>query len=323
MADNPPALRYPTDIATDHADWVLFEFFDYTPPFQADAGKAGEANTAAGFISEYNAGFVNEKKETILKKANGYNSIALYMPEDIAANYSQNWSGREFHPIAAAALRSSGQMFGDVAAAAKKGGLAGASAAATTGIGTMVNSLTNQALGGIGGTMKSLTAGAISNAINSSGFAGGLTPNDVLASQGGQILNPNTEVLYQGPQLRNFAFNYKMVARNEQESKNIQQICQTFKRASLPRAQGGGEKNLIGVPHIVKFTFKHKSEENKWIAQYKPCAIGSVNITYTPDGTWATYRDGSPVAIILQLQFQELKLIFEDDISADLTKSGY
>jgi hypothetical protein len=320
MADNNPILRYPEDIAYDHADWVKFEFFNYMPPFKADAGKKGEPNTAAALIAEYNASVTGLQP---LEKANGYPSIAMYMPEDVASNYSQNWGGREFHPIAAAALRSSGQMFGDVADAAKKGGLAGASAAATTGIGTMVNSLTNQALGGVGGTMKTLTAGAISNALNSSGFAGGITANDVLASQGGSILNPNTEVLYQGPQLRNFAFNYKMVARNEKESNNIREICQAFKRASLPRALGEGEKNLIGVPHIVKFTFKHKSEDNKWIAQYKHCAIGSVNITYTPDGTWATYRDGSPVAIILQLQFQELKLIFENEISADPTKSGY
>ena len=189
----------------------------------------------------------------------------------------------------------------------------------------MVKNLTNEALGGISGTMKSLTAGVIADAMNRSSFAGGLTANDVLASQGGQILNPNTEVLYQGPQLRNFAFTYKMVARNEPESRNIQRICQMFKRASLPRAQGNGDKNLIGVPRIVKFTFKHKSEENKWIAQYKHCAIGSVNITYTPDGTWATYRDGSPVAIILQLQFQELKLIFEDevDLTNDKSFGGY
>ena len=317
MADNNPILRYPADIAYDHADWVLFEFYDYLPPFKTASDTA--KNTPEALIAEYN----NSVKSAPLAKAKGYEPIAMYMPEDVAANYSQNWNGREFHPIAAAALSASGEVFGKVEAGAKSGGLAGATTAAIGGAEGMVNRLTDKAFGGISGTMKTLTAGVIANAINRSSFAGGLTANDVLASQGGQILNPNTEVLYQGPQLRSFAFNYKMVARNEPESRNIQRICQMFKRASLPRALGSGEKNLIGVPHIVKFTFKHKSEENKWIAQYKPCAIGSVNITYTPDGTWATYRDGSPVAIILQLQFQELKLIFEDDISADLTKSGY
>ena len=54
---------------------------------------------------------------------------------------------------------------------------------------------------------------------------------------------------------------------------------------------------------------------NKKLAQYKPCAMTRVQVNYTPDGTYATYQDGSPVAIELQLGFMETKLIFAEEIS--------
>ena len=53
---------------------------------------------------------------------------------------------------------------------------------------------------------------------------------------------------------------------------------------------------------------------NPFITQFKPCAITNVNINYTADGTYATYADGSPVATMLQVQFKELKLVFEQEV---------
>ena len=51
-----------------------------------------------------------------------------------------------------------------------------------------------------------------------------------------------------------------------------------------------------------------------WLAQYKPCAISNVVVNYTPDNTYATYNDGSPVATEIRLNFQETKLIFRDEV---------
>jgi hypothetical protein len=44
------------------------------------------------------------------------------------------------------------------------------------------------------------------------------------------------------------------------------------------------------------------------------CAITQVDINYTPDGTYATYEDGSMVAIELSVAFQESKLIFSSEV---------
>ena len=68
------------------------------------------------------------------------------------------------------------------------------------------------------------------------------------------------------------------------------------------------------VPNLCKFTFMKGEETKKQLIQFKPCAISRVAVNYTPDGTYATYSDGSPIAIELQLSFVETKVLFKKDI---------
>ena len=57
------------------------------------------------------------------------------------------------------------------------------------------------------------------------------------------------------------------------------------------------------------------------LVQFKPCAISNVEVTYTPDGTFATYSDGAPVAVELRLSFMETKVVFAQEIK-DFNPSG-
>ena len=56
---------------------------------------------------------------------------------------------------------------------------------------------------------------------------------------------------------------------------------------------------------------------NEYVTQYKPCAITGVEINHTPDGAWAAYKGGAPVATELKIAFKELKLIFSQEIATD------
>tara|TARA_B100001996_G_scaffold233754_1_gene180462 strand:- start:226 stop:591 length:366 start_codon:yes stop_codon:yes gene_type:complete len=73
-------------------------------------------------------------------------------------------------------------------------------------------------------------------------------------------------------------------------------------------------ENFIRVPHMCKFTFMKGNKPHGWLTQFKPCAISNVVVNYTPDNTYATYSDGSPVATEIRLNFQESKLIFADEV---------
>ena len=56
------------------------------------------------------------------------------------------------------------------------------------------------------------------------------------------------------------------------------------------------------------------SKPHAYLTQFKPCAMSSVTVNFTPDNTYATYSDGSPVATEIRLNFQETKLIFRDEV---------
>ena len=56
-----------------------------------------------------------------------------------------------------------------------------------------------------------------------------LNADTVLARKGGTVLNPNAEMLFQGPVLRDFSFKYRMVARSKDEGKSIRNIIKFLK----------------------------------------------------------------------------------------------
>ena len=127
-----------------------------------------------------------------------------------------------------------------------------------------------------------------------------------------------------------------MVPQSQKEADNILKICQLFRKSASPSygiedaiadfsfdkdkgfdKSGADQKgvNYIHVPKLCKFTFMTGGGVNKKIAQYKPCAMTRVDVNYTPDGTYATYSDGTPVAITLSVSFMETKLVFANEIN--------
>ena len=56
------------------------------------------------------------------------------------------------------------------------------------------------------------------------------------------------------------------------------------------------------------------SSEHEGLPRFKMCAITQVDVNYTPDGAYATYFDGQPVAIQLSISFQETKMVFAEEI---------
>jgi hypothetical protein len=288
-------ISYPSDLKENHADYVQFKFYDYLAPYQGATAGGGK-----GYVNNYNGPFAKGVLgEGGLSPANQYPVISLYLPEDLSTSYAATWGGRQFGPLAGLGLSAAGAVMnaGDEGAAKRE-----------------AEHFAQQVPGMVQGAIPYIGARLVSEAMNRiPGMGGNVQANDILASTRGEILNPNTEVLYQGPELRTFNLNFKMVARNKPESVAIKTICDTFKKASLPAGKSN-TPNLIGVPKIVKVTFKHKSADHPYLTQYKCAAIGNVSINYTPDGAWASYVTGAPVAVTLGLQFAELKLVYSEDI---------
>ena len=290
------SLRYPKDAAMQSgSDYVLFEFYEYQPPFQ-NINK-GAARAGGSALSVYNQSATDAK----LYEKTSLQSVILYMPEDVSTGYKANWSGKAFSNLGRDALATAGS--GDFGEAMQN---------AMTGIGDAFN----QAIPNAGAKVIQEVIGKITGE--------SLEPNDIFAATRGVILNPNVELLFSGIDLRNFQLNYKLVPRSAPEAETIKQIVNVFRKAMLPKFAKGDElifsgenntaNNYIKVPNVCKVTFMQGSSPNKNVAQYKMCAITQVDVNYTPDGTYATYDDGNMVAIGLSLAFQETKLVFAEEV---------
>jgi len=293
-------LRYPDDMVASNTDYVFFQFGKYDPPFSKDT-------TGLNGLNAYNKSSTDFKPIAI--GSNKSLGIILPMPQDIGTELKGNWEAKSFSRV------------GKTAIAALAGDL----------------SKVGPTFGDVKGNIDAILAALKVAGLNKTPGAGGnVTMNDYTGSTQGIILNPNAETLYGSPDLREIGMTFKLVPRDETESKRLYEIYQTFRSAASPTFGADGDykyndnnnnksisgENFIRVPHLCQFTFMKGDKAHPYIIQYKPCAITRVQVNYTPDGTYATYDDGAPVALELQLGFQETKLIYSTEISNTFNEKG-
>jgi len=137
--------------------------------------------------------------------------------------------------------------------------------------------------------------------------------NNILPRLYGAILNPNVELLFEGPSLRPFNFTFKLNARSKPEADQIKKIIRFFKQGMAPqRAQ---TSLFLKAPHVFEIAYKFKEKDHPGLNKIKgKCALQSFNVDYTPEGTYMAYdEDGTMVSYLLQMQFVELEPVYEDD----------
>ena len=149
------------------------------------------------------------------------------------------------------------------------------------------------------------------------GFAFGtdLDADTYLARSGGRVLNPNAEMLFQGPVIRDFSFSFLMIARNEKEGREIRRIIRFLKLGMAPKFRN---TTYLKNPDIFTLQYKSGKGENdvlNTVNRFNPggLALTTMAVDYAPNGYWSAYRDSQPVAIKMDLSFTELRPIYEQD----------
>ena len=179
----------------------------------------------------------------------------------------------------------------------------------------------NTLLGGLGEGGSSLgkqvesalsdegTSAAIANLLTS--LTIGTSPNQLLARTQGAIFNNNLSLLFNGPTLRPFSFNFNVSPRDQKESIEVQKIIRMFKQSSaVQRTQNG---LYLGTPHVFRLEFLSGGQPHKFLPRIKECALLTFSTNYMPNNTYMTYENSSMVAYNLQFQFREIDPIFNDD----------
>ncbi len=149
---------------------------------------------------------------------------------------------------------------------------------------------------------------ALSTAI--AGAASG-TGAQLLQRTEGAIINPNMELLFKDPGLRDFNFSYKFTPRSYQEAQTIIKIIRFFKEGMAVKKS---PSNLfLKAPNTWRLAYKHRGQDHKYLNKFKECAMKSFTVDYTPDGNYATFDDGVMTAYNITLGFGELEPIFAND----------
>ena len=145
----------------------------------------------------------------------------------------------------------------------------------------------------------------------------GSNENALFSRTQGTILNPNLELIFNGPSLRPFTFQFKMSPRSKGEAETILKIIRFFKQGMAPIREES--RLFLKTPHTFKIKYLQlgSQEESKFLNKFKECALLSCSVQYTPEGNYAPYEDGAMSSYQMSLQFKELEPVFNDDYGSD------
>ena len=138
-------------------------------------------------------------------------------------------------------------------------------------------------VGGNSGEVKDALAQTIAGAATGDNKA-------LMQRTSGQVINPNMELLFGGPALRDFSFSFNFTARSAEEGKTILKIIRFFKQGMAPIKS---TSNLfLKSPNTWKLEYKNGNKTHKALNRFKECALKTCSLQYTPDGNYATFEDG-------------------------------
>ena len=270
-------VKYPLDLQANFQDCIKFAIIEYKP---AGLGAQKSNGRVLNIVQTKTGGQVGDRK--IL------GTITLPIPGGISDANTVSWQQDTLNTIE--------KGFANVAQGLiTKGGDGGTEAAK--------QSISEATAGGTGAA----------EAVTTSKFTEMATGVNVLGRKYGAVDNPNMELLFSGPSLRSFSFTFKLSPRSEGEAIAVKTIIRSFKQAmSAKRTES---TLLLKSPFTFAISYISGDKQHPYLNKFKECALTNCSVNYTPYGTYMTYagKEKSMVAYELQLQFQELEPLFDDE----------
>ena len=164
------------------------------------------------------------------------------------------------------------------------------------------------------------TQNAIRNAISGAAInqlGGNVSMSSIISRTTGQVLNSNLELLFGGVNLRSFPFSVTFTPRYYEEMMEVKQIIRQLKSSMNAKGKtmsaGSASGAFLKSPDVFSLRYLHNGQDHPFLNQFKMCALTGMSVNYTNAGTYASYGDGSPVSIRLNMTFKELNPIYSED----------
>jgi hypothetical protein len=197
-------------------------------------------------------------------------------------------------------------------------------------------------IGGVGNMIAPTVTAAASTV---AGYAGA-----GMRLMGKGTINPKVDLLYGNTQLRGFQFDYFMAPQSEAETQTLDKIVRTLRKYSSPEITAlppgfEGATNFLGgnfgsasgqssqlqsglwfIPpaeflvtfHTVQPNAENNAQisekENPYLPKIGRCVLSRVDVNYTQQGSYSTFKNGSPTSLFLTLVFNEMRVISQADI---------
>ena len=324
----PPVLRYPLanlDAVKEEFgigyDYIKIKVVDYVPSLSQEAlGKGNDPlsfskNTDTATRIEKLLTFSNSSTDRYNQNSKALAYVVLPMQptgSGLGESNSVSWGQDSFNILQLVAASFVNSYFNDTA---EKGFISAGKDAFMD----IINSF---------GSVKNATLASTQEiAALLAGFA---TNTQVLQRTTGSVINPNLELLFTGPKMRQFNFNFEMTPRFEEEAEVIRKIIKTFKKYMAPEVKTGNA--FLKTPKIFQLEYIYNGDgspegqgtQHPYLNKIKPCALMDFQVNYTPDGTYMTYRGGgSMTRYTLQMTFAEVEPIYQGDQDLSSNDMGY
>ena len=307
------SLRYPNNRIEGSTDYLEIKIVEYTPNSKLNSSiKSGQEQTKKEGKVE-GGGLSSSQESTVMgslksgsrmetatsraRKAKPLAYINLPIPQNVGDNNQINWDSDTLNPLQAlgANLAMTG-MTNPGALFAKMKDIKG--------FGSIDDNLRNAILSKLAGS----AVGA----------------DSLMTRATGQVLNPNMEVLFKGPNIRSFPFQFTFAPRSMSEAQQVKQIIRTIKKHSAPKGDSGNGF-FIKSPDVFILTYKKGGSPHPFLNVFKPMALESISMNYTAGNTYSTFHDGTPTIMQMTLQMQELNPIYSEhyDEGEGLRGVGY
>lgn len=278
-------------IKNNKVDNVLIQNYDVN---QNKTPKQTTSDNASKVISSMKiAGDKFSASRKSLKEA-----ISLPLPQEIISSYSAEYINLSGGGIAGSVLSdiAEGRSMLDI------GSRAGADiiqSAPGTALGALMTSL-GAAVGsraGPGGAMQG--AEVFSKSVN------GPALQSIINKSAGLATNERLEQTFKQMNFRQFTLNYVFAPRNAEESDTIQSIIKTLKLHMHPEIADQGA--FLIIPNEFDIEFRFQGATNGYLHKIQTCYLENVVVNNTAGGHgYASFKDGAPVMISLQLHFKEI-----------------
>ena len=163
-------------------------------------------------------------------------------------------------------------------------------------------------------TQDALRASLSGFAINQLGSQ--VSAKSVISRSTGQILNNNLELLFSGVNLRSFPFTFTFSPRSPKESDTVKAIIRSLKMSMAAKAgefNGSAQGIFLKSPDLFQLDYLKDGKNHPFLNRFKLTALTGMSVNYTNAGTYASYNDGTPVNLRMNLTFKEINPIYHED----------